>query len=72
MTMKTNICLIFAMFVALSCSKPAQLSMIVVAPGHFHASLLQKNSLDNVSDTVRVFAEPGSELEAYISKVIEY
>ena len=57
---------------ALSCSKPEQLSMIVVAPGHFHASLLQKNTLDNVSDTVRVYAEPGSELDAYISTIESY
>lgn len=38
--------------------------MIVVAPGHFHASLLQKNGMENVSDTVRVYAQSGSELEA--------
>lgn len=57
---------------ACSCAKPKQLSMIVVAPGHFHASLLQKNGMENVSDTVRVYAQSGSELEAYKSTIEAY
>jgi len=48
------------------------LSMIVVAPGHFHASLLQKNGMENVSDTVRVYAQSGSELEAYKGTIEAY
>ena len=52
-----------------SCSRTEQLSMIVVAPGHFHASLLQKNSLPGVSDTVRVYAQSGSELDAYVATI---
>lgn len=55
-----------------SCAKPKQLSMIVVAPGHFHASLLQKNGMENVSDTVRVYAQSGSELEAYKGTIEAY
>lgn len=54
---------------AASCAQPQELEMIVVAPGHFHASLLEKNPLENVSDTIRVYAEPGSELEAYKSTI---
>lgn len=46
--------------------------MIVVAPGHFHASLLQKNSLEGVSQTVKVYAQSGSELEAYKSTIESY
>lgn len=46
-----------------------QLCMTVIDPGHFHASLLQKNRLEGVSDTVRVFAPAGKELDAYISAV---
>ena len=46
--------------------------MIVVAPGHFHASLLQKNGMDNVSDTVRVYSQSGSELESYKSTIEAY
>lgn len=57
----------------LSCSvQPDQISMIVVAPGHFHASLLQKNSLEGVSQTVKVYAQSGSELEAYKSTIESY
>jgi predicted dehydrogenase len=54
---------------AVSCAKPQELEMIVVAPGHFHASLLQKNSLEGVSDIVKVYAKAGSELEAYKSTI---
>ncbi len=57
---------------ACSCAKPQMLSMIVVAPGHFHASLLQKSGMENVSDTVRVYAQSGSELEAYKSTIEAY
>ncbi len=46
--------------------------MVVVAPGHFHASLLQKNTLPGVSDTVRVYAKRGSELEAYKNTIDSY
>ena len=62
----------FLALTTLSCSRPETLSMIVVAPGHFHASLLQKNGMENVSDTVRVYAQSGSELEAYKSTIEAY
>ena len=68
--MKSGIITLFAALMLLSCSQPkSELSMIVVAPGHFHASLLQKNPLEGVSDTVRVYACAGSELEAYKSTI---
>ena len=68
--MKSRIITLFAAIMLLSCSQPkAELSMMVVAPGHFHASLLQKNPLQGVSDTVRVYACAGSELEAYKSTI---
>ena len=68
--MKYRIITLFATLMLISCSQQkSELSMIVVAPGHFHASLLQKNPLEGVSDTVRVYACPGSELEAYKSTI---
>ena len=68
--MKSRIITLFAALMLLSCSQPkTELSMIVVAPGHFHASLLQKYPLEGVSDTVRVYACAGSELEAYKSTI---
>jgi predicted dehydrogenase len=57
---------------AVSCAQPQELEMIVVAPGHFHASLLQKNALEGVSNTVKVYAQSGSELEAYKSTIEAY
>lgn len=66
-----GIILLLAMALA-SCSRTEQLSMIVVAPGHFHASLLQKNSLPGVSDTVRVYSQSGSELDAYVATIESY
>ena len=62
----------FLALTTLSCSRSETLSMIVVAPGHFHASLLQKNGMKNVSDTVRVYSQSGSELEAYKSTIEAY
>ena len=68
--MKFRIITLFAALMLLSCSQPKdELSMIVVAPGHFHASLLQKNALEGVSNVVKVYAQSGSELEAYKSTV---
>ncbi|MBQ9548810.1 MAG: oxidoreductase [Bacteroidales bacterium] len=43
--------------------------MTVIAPGHFHASLIQKDLLPGVSDTVRVFAPAGVELDSYLETV---
>lgn len=71
--MKLNTLLMtFSAIAAVSCAQPQELEMIVVAPGHFHASLLQKNSLEGVSNTVKVYAQPGSELEAYKSTIEAY
>ncbi|MDD4800354.1 MAG: putative oxidoreductase C-terminal domain-containing protein [Proteiniphilum sp.] len=36
--------------------KEGEIKLIVLAPGHFHASLLQKNPLPQVSDSVFVYA----------------
>ncbi|MGI6074676.1 MAG: oxidoreductase, partial [Fermentimonas sp.] len=35
---------------------PGEVELVVLAPGHFHASLLQNNNLPQVNDTVQVFA----------------
>lgn len=64
--------MILSALAALACSRTGQLSMTVVAPGHFHASLLQKTPLPGVSDTVYVYAQSGSELEAYKSTIHSY
>lgn len=33
-----------------------KIDLIVLDPGHFHASLLQKETLTDVSDTIRIYA----------------
>ena len=48
------------------------LGLVVLAPGHFHASLLQKNALYGVNDTVSVYAPEGSEVEQYLSDINSY
>ncbi len=45
------------------------LSLTVIDPGHFHASLLQKNMLEGVSSEVNVYAPEGPELQQYLSTV---
>ncbi len=67
-----NILILLLSFMTLSCAKPQELSIVVIAPGHFHASLLQKNSLENVSNNVRVYAPSGSELESYKAMIESY
>lgn len=44
-------------------------TMVVIAPGHYHAALIQKNSLEGVSDTVKVYAPEGPELDSYLATV---
>lgn len=43
--------------------------MVLLAPAHFHASLLQKNAIPGVSDTVLIYAPEGKELADYLATV---
>ena len=49
-----------------------EVKLIVLAPGHFHASLLQKSDISQVNDTVFVFAPEGVEVEQYLSNINSY
>lgn len=49
-----------------------KVELVVLDPGHFHAALLQKNSLAAVSDTVRVYAPKGAEVEQYLNDINSY
>ena len=51
-------------------SKPVRL--MNVAPGHFHAGLVQKNMYAQVDSTAHVFAPDGPELESYLGLVEQY
>jgi len=46
--------------------------LTVLAPGHFHAALLQKSMYANVDPTVHVYAEDGPELADYLAKIESY
>ena len=43
--------------------------IVVLDPGHFHASLLQKNPLASVNDTIRVYAPEGAEVKQYLNDI---
>lgn len=46
-----------------------ELRLVVLDPGHFHAALVQRTSLDGVSDTVKVFAPEGAGVEQYLANI---
>jgi predicted dehydrogenase len=48
------------------------MKLIVLAPGHFHAALLQKTMYPNVDATVHVYAEEGPDLAGYLQQVASY
>ncbi len=45
---------------------------ITLAPGHFHAALVQKQTLPNVSPVVHVYAPLGSDLTEHLKRVIGF
>lgn len=49
-----------------------EVKLAVLAPGHFHASLLQKSEIAQIIDTVYVFAPEGTELEQYLNNIESY
>ena len=46
--------------------------LITLAPGHFHAALIQKSMYPEVDSTVHVYAPEGSELDAYNALISQY
>jgi len=46
--------------------------LITLAPGHFHAALLQKSMYKEVDSTVYVFAPEGQEVQAHLALINEY
>lgn len=49
-----------------------EIKLVVLNPGHFHASLLQKFPQPQVNDTVYVYAPKGEELEQYLASIDAY
>lgn len=46
--------------------------LIALAPGHFHAALVQKSMYDAVSPVVHVYAPDGPEINAYLKLIEKY
>jgi len=49
-----------------------KVQLMNVAPGHFHAGLVQKSMYDKVDATVHVFAPEGPELDDYLARIEQY
>ena len=49
--------------------QPAKLRLLVYDPGHFHATLLQKDMLPELDPRVSVYAPLGPELVEYLSRI---
>lgn len=52
--------------------KEGEVRLMVLAPGHFHASLLQKNKIPQINDSVYVYAPQGAELDQYLASIDAY
>ncbi len=52
--------------------KDGEIELVVLNPGHFHASLLQKFPQKQVNDTVLVYAPQGNELDQYLASIEGY
>lgn len=52
--------------------KAGEVRLITLAPGHFHAALLQKSSLAQISNDVYVYAPEGEELTAHLALIDAY
>ena len=46
--------------------------LITLAPGHFHAALIQKSNYDSVSSIVHVYAPEGKEVESHLKLITSF
>lgn len=51
---------------------PNEVKLITLAPGHFHAYLVQKNMYEQVDPTVHVYAPEGPEVEQHLAMIENY
>ena len=49
-----------------------EVKLITLDPGHFHAALVQKNSYEQVSDEVYVYAPEGDDVKEHLQKIEGY
>lgn len=50
----------------------AELKLITLDPGHFHAALFQREMLPGISDEVFVYAPLGADLTAHLNRVAQF
>lgn len=55
-----------------SVADSSKVRIMVLAPGHFHAALLQKSMYPQVDSTVYVYAPKGPEVQAYLKLIDQY
>ncbi len=59
--------LLFAMF-----ASPDRFELITVDPGHFHAALIQKEMLPELSEKVHIYAPAGPDLDAHLRRIGQF
>lgn len=70
--MRKSILMIIVLVIA-GCGEPeAEIKLMTLAPGHFHAALIHKSMYLEVNPEVHVYAPDGPELRAYIKLVEQY
>lgn len=52
--------------------KDGEIKIVVLDPGHFHASLLLKFPQKQINDTIYVYAPKGEELNQFLSSIKDY
>ncbi len=52
--------------------KQYRVKLMTLAPGHFHAALVQKTMYDDISPTVHVYAPAGPELDEHLKRIDGY
>src|SRR5689334_12080731 len=65
----TSVMLLLVTGATLSAAQNAGTRLIIIDPGHFHASLLQREMYPGVSERVAVYARLGPELIDYLNRV---
>src|SRR5690606_2198323 len=78
MKKQTGLVALIAVMCSVACSRSRDdmqrkdIQLITVAPGHFHAALVQKSMYPQVDSVVHVYAPEGAELQAHLALIDQY
>ena len=67
-----SILMISAIVSCTSNNQTDKIKLMTLDPGHFHASLIQKTSYENIDLTVDVYAPEGSEVNSFLNSIDAY